>query len=110
MSVIETLPGRPAPSRILHGALIFDRHGPYAAREDCFAFLQARGFSIGEWQSGSPCAVMFGPRRLPKWRNIAIADRQRLHGLIMGDGFHGPLVVKLTSSAPADARLAIATQ
>lgn len=106
MSAVETLDGPPIP-KIKHGALVFDRQGPHAAKNDCVAFLTERGFSIGVWQVGAPCAVVFGHVFIPKWGDLAIHERQRLHGLIMGDGYRGPLVVKLTSSAPQAARDAI---
>lgn len=109
MSIIETLAGTPLP-KIKHGALVFDRRGPKAALADCVAFLQARGFTVGQWQKDVPCAVMFGDREMPRWSQIAVEDRLSLHGLIMGNAQHGPLVVKLTSSAPEAAHLAIGTQ
>lgn len=109
MSAVETLEGAPMP-KIRHGALVFDRRGPKAALADCVAFLQARGFTVGRWQKGVPCAVMFSDREMPRWSDIPPEDRLSLHGLIMGNAQHGPLVVKLTSSAPEAAHLAIGTQ
>uniref|UniRef100_UPI001952CDD2 hypothetical protein n=1 Tax=Klebsiella aerogenes TaxID=548 RepID=UPI001952CDD2 len=52
-------------------------------------------------------ALVFGHVFIPKWGDLSTFERQRLHGLIMGDGYRGPLVVKLTSSAPQAARDAI---
>lgn len=74
-----------------------------AARE----WLEARGFSVGNWQRGAPCGVLFGDYNIAKWRNLSHQDRGELHGSLTRVE-NDDIVFLLYGTAPAEAKIAAA--
>lgn len=73
----------------------------FAAKHAARQYLGDRGFSVGRWQAHAPCGILFGDYDIQKWRNLSPADIAALHGIMKGDGRHGPITVTITSSDPA---------
>lgn len=53
------------------------------------------GYSVGEMQRGSPRGLLAGDYAVAKWRNLTIAEREQLDGVMEGDMRHGPVTVKI---------------
>lgn len=87
--------------------VIFDGVGDFAAMGEAERFLGDAGFSLGSWQRGSPCAVMFGDYSISKWSNLDHDERREVHATLTGDGRNGPLVFRLLPAAPDEAVSAI---
>ena len=81
----------------------FDDPGTFEAFNAATRFLEARGFSVGSVQAGSPTGVVFGRRLVAKWKNIPLNQHALLHGAIQGDTRNGPVTVTIKPTAPADA-------
>ena len=59
--------------------------GDFAAVRRAEQLLQAHGFSVGVTQRGSSRGIMFGDYIIQKWRNLNVAERAALHGILDGD-------------------------
>lgn len=67
------------------------------------AFLKSIGASCGQNQRGEPTGILFGEFHISKWRNMNVAERAALHGVIdAGDHRAGPVVVRFFDTTPRD--------
>lgn len=66
-------------------------------------WLGERGFSVGRPQHGAPRGILFGDFDIQKWRNLDPVGRLGLHGLLTGDGRHGPVHATIFATAPIEA-------
>lgn len=87
--------------------MTFSQTGDFEAMRAAETFLQSAGFSIGSWQRGAPCGVMFGDYGIAKWRNLSRQEQAQLHGILTGDGRNGPLTVTIFETAPIAAVAAL---
>lgn len=80
----------------------FAQDDDFAATRAAEAFLSSRGFSVGRMQARSPTGILFGNYDIQKWRNLRAADRDALHGLMLGAGRAGPVTVYIYDNCPPD--------
>ncbi len=71
-------------SNIIFMARLTDQ-GDFVAVRRAEQLLQAHGFSVGVTQRGSSRGIMFGDYDIQKWRNLNVAERAALHGILDGD-------------------------
>ena len=85
----------------------FSERGPFEAFNAACAFAQQAGFCVGQTSAGNPVGLMHGYEWVAKWRNLTPRERELLHGSIIGDHRHGPVVMIVFSTAPFEARVAL---
>lgn len=87
--------------------LTFSDPGDFVAESRAVAQLEDWGFSVGHLQAHAPRGILFGLYDIQKWRNLNVAERQALHGVMTGDMRRGPVVVEIFDSAPDEAKTAL---
>lgn len=93
-------------SNIIFMARLTDA-GDFAAVRRAEQLLQAHGFSVGVTQRGSSRGIMFGDYIIQKWRNLNVAERAALHGILDGDrSSHAQ--IEIWDPAPLEAVRALA--
>ena len=93
-------------SNIIFMARLTDA-GDFAAVRRAEQLLQAHGFSVGVTQRGSSRGIMFGDYIIQKWRNLNVAERAALHGILDGDR-SSDAVIEIWDPAPLEAVRALA--
>lgn len=74
-------------------------------------FIRSIGASYGSSQRGAATGIMFGDVYISKWRGLNARERDELHGVIdAGDHRHGPVIVRIFDSAPADKLAALSVE
>lgn len=86
---------------------LFSDRGEFAALISASAFAKRAGFCVGQASRGDPIGLMHGYDWVAKWRNLSVAERAALHGMIFGDHRHGPVLLVIFESAPFEARVAL---
>lgn len=86
---------------------LFSDRGDFAAFVSASAFAKRAGFCVGSTCAGHPTGLMHGYDYVAKWRNLSIAERAALHGVMFGDIRHGPIMVVIFDLAPFEARVAL---
>lgn len=84
--------------------------GDFAAVNSAERFLSDAGFSIGSEQRGSPRGILFGEFDIQKWHNLDEGHREALHGTMTGNMREGPVTITIFSSAPDEAKSALAAE
>lgn len=82
---------------------IFEGIGDYGALRAAEAWLKARGFSVGQEQSGHPIGVMLGEVAIGKWRGLSSEDIADLHGRLTTPTLSyrsGPVTLTMRPDAP----------
>ena len=93
-------------SNIIFMARLTDA-GDFAAVRRAEQLLQAHGFSVGVTQRGSSRGIMFGDYIIQKWRNLNVAERAALHGILDGDR-SSDAQIEIWDPAPLEAVAALA--
>jgi hypothetical protein len=84
----------------------FKDEGDFAATHAAIAWLDARGFSVGSMQAGSPRAIWHGDCYISKWRGLSPQDKRGMHAKLEGDDRNGPMRITLMPGATKEARAA----
>lgn len=82
---------------------LFSDAGEYAALNAAVAWLKARGFSVGQEQSGHPIGIMLGEVTIGKWRSLSAEDITDLHGRLTTPTLSyraGPVTLTMRPDAP----------
>lgn len=83
---------------------VFEGAADFQALRAAEAFLKSIGASYGSNERGAPTGILFGSYAISKWRNMTLAERGALHGIIdAGDHRSGPVRVRFYDIAPAEA-------
>ncbi len=93
-------------SNILLMARLTDQ-GDFVAVRRAEQLLRAHGFSVGAMQRGSSRGILFGDYAIQKWRNLDVADRRALHGVLDGDRASN-VQIEIWDPAPLEAVRALA--
>lgn len=59
------------------------------------AWAARHGFCVGFMCGLEPRGLMRGPSLIAKWRNLSQDDKERLEGVMTGNGRTGPVLVEL---------------
>lgn len=93
-------------SNIIFMARLTDQ-GDFAAVRRAEHLLDQHGFSVGIMQRGSSRGILFGDYDIQKWRNLNVAERAALHGILDGDrSSHAQ--IEIWDPAPLEAVRALA--
>lgn len=93
-------------SNIIFMARLTDQ-GDFAAVHRAEHLLDQQGFSVGIMQRGSSRGILFGDYDIQKWRNLNVAERAALHGILDGDrSSHAQ--IEIWDPAPLEAVRALA--
>lgn len=87
----------------------FSQRGPFEAYNAACAFAQQAGFCVVQTSVDNPVGLMHGYDWVAKWRNLTPRERTLLHGSIIGERRHGPVVMLVFSTAPFEARVALSS-
>jgi hypothetical protein len=79
----------------------FRNEGDFAAMRAAEAWCAAHGISVGAAQDQWPRGLFIGSVSISKWRNLSPADRESLHGIMLGSLRHGPVQIVLLDQLPA---------
>lgn len=88
-------------SNIIFMARLTDQ-GDFAAVRRAEQLLEQHGFSVGIMQRGSSRGILFGDFVIQKWRNLNVAERAALHGILDGDR-SSDAVIEIWDPAPLEA-------
>lgn len=83
---------------------VFDGIGDYGGLRAAEAWLKARGFSVGQEQSGHPIGVLLGEVTIGKWRSLSAEDITDLHGRLTTPTLSyraGPVTLTMRPDAPS---------
>ena len=78
----------------------FTAIGDFRAVRAAEAWCTGLGISFGAMQAGSPRGLLVGNFSIEKWRNLSRAERDNLHGQMVGDFRDGPVRVILFDNCP----------
>lgn len=93
-------------SNIIFMARLTDQ-GDFAAIRRAEQLLDQHGFSVGAMQRGSSRGILFGDYDIQKWRNLNVAERAALHGILDGErSSHAQ--IEIWDPAPLEAVAALA--
>ena len=78
--------------------LTFEGAADFESYNKAKAWLKAHGYSIGPYQTGAPCGILYGAWMVPEWGKMSPKDVAALDGTMRGDLRTGPVYVHIKAA------------